>query len=754
MIERLIERLNAMRENLFDASVGNHLVNLPSAKSQRVITLKGSARNLRDRLASGHILEFGKEILPHEPTDDPLKVVHEIWERDTRLQDEQGLSSIFVGLGVVSWAHDSTGERLFAPLGLRRVRVIVDSNVLALQSDGTADELNDVLLSKLGIARDKLPADPLKDPWVDTDGRLIHVEDQAVLGLFRLARKAMADRLDYEADPRLLEHGTLRRLILAEPTEGRAAPEHPSAAWSGGLSSSNLYAGQCDTFQDRAITLARSGQPAVLIQGPPGTGKSQTIVNILASGIADGRAMLVLAERASAIQVVWSRLREAGYSDKVFLLHNDGLTRGSVAEQLGLDSASTVDEVLKTNPDAIRQRIILASPETYASLIPQSWQFDMLIIDEASQMPLSSAVAAIVASNQIIVCGDSQQMQPSALIDSLFGLEADEDQPISVLTAAERAGFTACLLERHYRSRHPSLIDVSNRLFYDTRLKTVPPRRASDDLGLQLRRIQGIYDPHARTNVLEAKAVVEAIREFFLMSPTSKSLCVIAMNDNQRRLIERLLLDDAQLSDVQSQRRGLVRSVTGVQGEEWDVVYVSLTYGRTETGEVHERFGLISAHGGEKCMNVIMTRARTQTVIFSSVDHTELPISTSKGTETLRFYLRATQNGHQSLAGVPWQGPLAKSLRAWGYSIDRFGQALRVEYRRGSEREGAPAYIGIIYLTGGVHILDMESEIKQLREASWMVTEFPEQLANDAKVGDLPEFRKLTGIFQQMIARA
>ena len=282
------------------------------------------------------------------------------------------------------------------------------------------------------------------------------------------------------------------------------------------------------------------------IQGPPGTGKSQTIVNIIANAIEDNKSVLFMAEKMNAIGgglgqiecfTVWKGKCQAD-------AHAPGRQdpqAEKIARRFGKPDSAEIVDVLAACLDHERPSVILTSPEAYALHVPDNWMFDMLIVDEASQMHLSSAAAAIVASRQIVVCGDSQQMQPDMLND-LSGDESEDARlSLSLLTAAEEAGFPATLLERHDRSRHPELIDFSNAMFYKGRLTQTPSFQTRRwGYGVKYYPIAGNYNHNDRTNPNEARAVADKVCDYLKAASknrkshlTPKSVGVIAMNEDQ-----------------------------------------------------------------------------------------------------------------------------------------------------------------------------------------------------------------------------
>jgi hypothetical protein len=368
--------------------------------------------------------------------------------------------------------------------------------------------------------------------------------------------------------------------------------------------------------------------------------------------------------------------------------------------------------------------------------------FDMLIVDEASQMHLSSAAAAIAASRQIVVCGDSQQMQPD-MLNGLSGTEVEETRSsVSLLTAAEEAGFPATLLERHYRSRHPELIDFSNAMFYKGRLTQTPSFRTRRwGYGVKYYPIAGNYNHSDRTNPNEARAVADRVCDYLKAAfenrkdkLTTKTVGVIAMNEDQRDLIEAYLQESIREYGDLLPKPLFIRTIDTVQGEERDFILLSLTYGPDEEGNPVRNFGQISRLHGDKRVNVMATRSRYRTEIFSSVNPDTIMLTGSKGAEALLFYLSAAQKGFPTLAGKRLEGRFARHLQTLHYRVEVFGQAYCFKYRDSSEDwktkerqtpdEDNPN-IAVAYLTGLKNEFDERSEIAQYKYIGWSVVEIP-----------------------------
>jgi hypothetical protein len=741
MSDILHARIEAMRLSFYDNSPRNRLINLPAAGSRRLLVLKGSARALRDALDAGQVLEIGKDVETQISLPLAREILREISDEDALLQDRQGLSAIRLGLGVAAWHHPKSEKLHYAPLILKPVHLEVGPDRILMRGAPLANEVNDYLLRNLEIRKEHLPQDPLDEQWTTSFNAFAGFEDRAVFGLFPQTGQAMADRLDTKKYPHLVTHPTLQRLAVANDAAALAVTQ-PQAWAPLALQSPNVEAASRDSFQNEIITLVRQGCPEIVVQGPPGTGKSQTIVNLVANAIVDGKTVLFMAEKMNAVEVVWERLRKTDYSATALLLQGTGLDKASIASRLGDTTSCDIPSMLMACSEHVRPRAILTSPQAFALYIPPDWRFDLLIIDEASQMLLSSAAAAISVSKQIIVCGDSKQMPPNPPTSITGTIDTNDMLSMSLLSAAERVGFQSKMLKRHYRSRHPSLIDTPNRLVYNTELRTVPSPLPADEFGLHYHYVESVYDRKSRTNVSEAEAIVEAVRAQVRENP-GYTIGIIAMNEPQRALIKAFLESDSGNAAIPAAADLFVRSIQDIQGEERDMIFVSLTYGRTESGEYHRKLGPISAPHGENRVNVAMTRARYRTSVFSAYGATTLPMTGSKGVEALRFHLHAAQAGHQALAGADFEGTLAKHLYHNNYTLKRFGRALLVRkeprYPGGSDWR----YIGMIYLTGTADALEEASEKQQLRYAGWKVTDFPFDLVNVSDIWDRPECKAL-----------
>jgi hypothetical protein len=367
-------------------------------------------------------------------------------------------------------------------------------------------------------------------------------------------------------------------------------------------------------------------------------------------------------------------------------------------------------KLFTTAPQAIRRikPILLMSPISVAQFLePGLHEFDLLVIDEASQVRPEDALGAIARARQIVVVGDQKQLPPTSFFDRLLG-DGDEDeddedpesedllggaaklgQLESVLSLCEARGLGSRMLEWHYRSRDPSLIKVSNREFYKNGL-ILPPSPLQDDpaYGLCFTKVAGAYDRGGkRDNRKEGEAIIARIREHANATP-KLSLGVVTFSSAQRNLITELL-ELARRQDVvldEFLREGksedfFVKNIENVQGDERDVILVSVGYGPTVAGGplTNMSFGPVNSDGGERRLNVLFTRARLRCEIFASFDPSAMDTSrvSREGPKILKRFLEFAQSGTLSDAEItddeadsPFEEDVADTIRALGFTAD------------------------------------------------------------------------------------
>ncbi|MBS1833210.1 MAG: DUF3320 domain-containing protein [Acidobacteria bacterium] len=347
--------------------------------------------------------------------------------------------------------------------------------------------------------------------------------------------------------------------------------------------------------------------------------------------------------------------------------------------------------------------VFLMSPLSVAQFLePGAIEFDLLVIDEASQIEPVDALGAVARCRQAVVVGDDRQLPPTRFFAKLTGDGSEELEETgvadldSILGLCRARGFPERMLRWHYRSRHESLIAVSNREFYENRLFLIPsPLRSKGGLRFHLVS-NAVYEAGTAVNRVEAAAVAEAVMRHALTSP-KLSLGVAAFSVNQR---------DAILEELERLRRAnpgaeaffaeqpesgepfFVKNLENVQGDERDVIFISIGRAREADGVLHMRFGPLNLPGGERRLNVLISRAKLRCEVFSSITGAEIDTSrvNSKGVAALRTFLTYAQTG--VLDGV---GPVAESkqqvpvrvaqdvadvVRGAGYEvIERYGLA-------------------------------------------------------------------------------
>ncbi|MEW8394241.1 MAG: DUF4011 domain-containing anti-phage protein Hhe [Candidatus Thiodiazotropha sp.] len=292
-------------------------------------------------------------------------------------------------------------------------------------------------------------------------------------------------------------------------------------------------------------------------------------------------------------------------------------------------------------------------------LAPGKIDFDLVVMDEASQIKPQDALGAVARGAQLVVVGDPKQLPPTSFFDRIIG--DDEEDPTGIeesesILDATLPMFPARRLRWHYRSQHENLIAFSNQSFYEGDLVLFPsPHKQTGDYGIQYSRVQhGCFVN--RKNLEEAKIISKAIREHFRHRP-DETLGVVAMSAEQRlhieRAIETLAKDDPVLQgwlDNDSMRHEslFIKNLENVQGDERDVIFISMTYGPPEPGaKVYQRFGPINSDVGWRRLNVLFTRSKKRMHIFSSMGSNDIVAgpTSKRGVKALRDFLSYCETG-------------------------------------------------------------------------------------------------------------
>ncbi|MDB5696622.1 MAG: putative helicase-like protein [Sphingomonas bacterium] len=436
------------------------------------------------------------------------------------------------------------------------------------------------------------------------------------------------------------------------------------------------------------------------------------------------RATPLLASLASvdrhALAAQFGTLERRRLKDNVRTIlagHLAQLPRGSQGEMGVLRSEfgkrtrhKALRRLFREAPQAIQRikPVLLMSPISVAQyLTPGLLSFDLLVIDEASQVRPEDALGAIARARQIVVVGDQKQLPPSSFFDRLLAdgdsEDAEEDsaggdllggaaalgEMESILTLCEARGLPSRMLQWHYRSRDPSLMRVSNAEFYKDELVLPPsPLEKDPTYGLVFTKVAGAYDKGGRRdNRLEGEAVVARVAQHARATP-DLSLGIVTFSHSQKNTIAELLelarRTDPVLDALLREGRAedvFVKNIENVQGDERDVILISVGYGPTQPGGrmAGASFGPVNGDGGERRLNVLFTRARLRCEVFASFDPADLDVSraTRDGPRVLKRFLDYAKTGQVAqpaatggAADSAFEEDVAAVIASLGYLAD------------------------------------------------------------------------------------
>ena len=315
---------------------------------------------------------------------------------------------------------------------------------------------------------------------------------------------------------------------------------------------------------------------------------------------------------------------------------------------------------------------MLMSPLSVAQYLDASTElFDVVIFDEASQIPVWDAIGAIGRGRNAIIVGDPRQMPPTSFFSRANQADADEDvveqDMESILDECLACGIPSLNLTWHYRSKAESLISFSNAHYYEGKLTTFPAPMATDS-AVSYHYTSGVYEPGSskRINRAEAQALVEHLlahlRADNFRYTEATSVGVVTFNAQQQALIQELL-DAARAADESLEpyfsetnpEAVFVKNLENVQGDERGIIYFSTTYGRDSRGSISMNFGPLNLAGGERRLNVAVTRARCALHVFTSLRPEDIDLSRTKarGAADFRAFLDYARRGAASYLGLP-----------------------------------------------------------------------------------------------------
>lgn len=344
--------------------------------------------------------------------------------------------------------------------------------------------------------------------------------------------------------------------------------------------------------------------------------------------------------------------------------------------------------------------VFMMSPLSVAQFLkPGALHFDILVMDEASQIEPVDALGAIARAEQIVVVGDEKQLPPTAFFKKLTGEEDPEESDDGVTIQAKDAesilelclakGVPSRMLSWHYRSKHQSLIAVSNREFYENKLFIVPsPYDAVAGMGLKFNLLTDAwYDRgNTRTNPGEARAVAAAAIRHAREHP-EQSLGVATFSVAQRQtilkeleLLRRANPDVEEFFGGNSAEPFFVKNLENIQGDERDVIFISVGYGKTEQGYLAHAFGPLSGEGGERRLNVLISRAKLRCEVFCNFTGADIDLERTKarGVAALKLFLTFAETGNFGMGEVSGEDfdsefeiQVCERLQALGYDVKR-----------------------------------------------------------------------------------
>ncbi|MEI7899011.1 MAG: DUF3320 domain-containing protein, partial [bacterium] len=420
-----------------------------------------------------------------------------------------------------------------------------------------------------------------------------------------------------------------------------------------------------------------------------------------------------------------ARIKRFRELDETYIQLTRGLITARLAERLpkGRQGASPQNSELgflqrecekKARQNAVRvllERIpnllpvlkpcFLMSPLSVAQYLPADMQaFDVIVFDEASQIPVWDAIGVIARGKQLIVVGDPKQMPPTNFFQKQESEQEQEPEEEvaedleSILDECLAAGLHSAYLNWHYRSRHESLISFSNHHYYEDRLNTFPSAFNADDLGVRFHFVeQGVYDrSNTRTNEREAGAIVRYVMERLTRAGAGNcSIGIVTFSQAQKERIEDLLDVERQKHpelerhfSEEAEEPLFVKNLENVQGDERDMILFSVGYAADQHGRLSMNFGPLNRKGGERRLNVAITRAKKQVWAFSSIRGQQIDLTRisreALGVAHLRYFLEYAEKGLQFVgqtsiaeAGIEraFEDVVAAAVVRNGYEIRR-----------------------------------------------------------------------------------
>jgi len=377
--------------------------------------------------------------------------------------------------------------------------------------------------------------------------------------------------------------------------------------------------------------------------------------------------------RLEAAAIVGARLRDQVPPGKSHGRRSDFTNLGLITHEVELTRPRTPlrDVVHRAGPalQALKP-VWMMSPTSVAQFIrPGELTFDLLIVDEASQMRPEYSVSCMLRSDQFVVVGDANQLPPSDHFRIASANEDEDDDGVgvddsteSILDLANQRFRKKPRLKWHYRSQHESLIQFSNRQFYDRDLVVFPSPNGNDDdlMGVKCTYVPSVHPDTQYESSINQREAEEVIEQAFALMQRypERSIGIVAMNAKQTELIQnefdRLIVEEEKVRKYveafdETVDEFFIKNLENVQGDERDIILISTVYGPGKDGKVRQNFGLMNREVGWRRLNVLVTRAKMSCRLITSLrpDDVKITDNSSRGVTAFKAYLTYAHNGAQ-----------------------------------------------------------------------------------------------------------
>lgn len=343
--------------------------------------------------------------------------------------------------------------------------------------------------------------------------------------------------------------------------------------------------------------------------------------------------------------------------------NNDIIAPGSAASLINREyqkkrKQMSVRELLNSNPQFIQllKPCFLMSPLSVSTYLDsKSFTFDLVIFDEASQIFPYDAIGSIYRARQMVVVGDSKQMPPSNFFasveqgdDDLDDLEGESVSDYESILDIASACLPKYRLKWHYRSKNEELIAFSNKHFYDNSLTTFPSaKHKMEDFGLECYYVKdGVFTHKTRVNDAEARMVANLVKEHYIKYQNKRSIGIVSFSKSQQNLIEKYVYDmllKEKIDFSNDEEPLFIKNLETVQGDERDTIICSVGYGYDENHKFIQNFGPLNRDGGERRLNVLISRAKYNVKLVTSIKPSDIT-GNSTGAKLLKGYIEFALN--------------------------------------------------------------------------------------------------------------